>query len=168
MNKRKIELKIIFCRLFSSFQNTLGYGKYYNGVDVYENHYLNANIRIPNAKNFSVEMAMNGVMGAGYISGLTHFLPKIKIFRPRSSALICTENNERIGKPYRQLEFGKRHEGDFILRIQQENVISQNEQLPRYVIDFENAETVLTLVIIRLNVSKCPGNERKNSIKRNN
>lgn len=122
---------------------------------MYDNHYLNANIHIPNARNFSVKIEVNGMTGMGYISGLTHFLPKIKIFRPRSSALICAENNERTKKPYRQLEFGERHEGDFILRVQQENVISQNEQLPRYVIDFENAETVLTLVIIRLNVSKC-------------
>lgn len=95
---------------------------------------------------------MHGMPGIGNV-GLHGWL-RIKLFRPRSSALICTVDKEQSKSKYRQIVFGTRRPGDFILRASKENVISNNAELPRYSVEFEDDGFVLTSVIIKLNVNE--------------
>lgn len=92
-------------------------------------------------------------MGIGNIQGLERWLG-IKVFRPRSSAVICAVNEKQPKSLYRTIEFGQRMPGDFILRAKKEHFVSKNNELPRYLIEFNDDGLVLTSVLIKLNVNK--------------
>lgn len=122
-----------------------------NGLDIHNIRYLNANIHIPNATKFHVDVKLNGMMGIGY-TGMERLL-RVKIFRPRSCALICAINKNKSHTKYRDLVFGKRNDDDAILYARRESFASSNSELPRYNIVFEDNSVMLTSVTIRLNVS---------------
>lgn len=122
-----------------------------NGGDIYDNHYLNAKMYINDATNFKVDMSMIGVPSLGYI-GMERFL-RLTIFRPRSSALICAKNMNKIKTPFRDVIFGKRKHGDFMLYAKLSNFNATKTHLPRHEIEFHDNNAVLTSVRIRLNVS---------------
>lgn len=121
-----------------------------NGIDIHDNHYLNAEIHIPNATKFKVDVALNGLPGIGSV-GFSGLL-KLNIFRPRSSALICAIDKGAPLSDYRELNFGERKDGDFILFSRKNSFSSTNNQLPRYTIEFEDENAILTSVSIKLNV----------------
>lgn len=113
---------------------------------------MNARIDILNSTNFWVNVTVRGTPGVGHISAFD-YNSDIKMFRPRSSALICLMNAERPRSQYRRIEFGTRRPGDFLVRASKQSVISQSSQLPRYLIEFIDEGVILTSVIIKLNVS---------------
>lgn len=94
---------------------------------------------------------MLGSPGLGYV-GMARFL-HIKLFRPRSCALICVNNKMRPKTTYRLFEFGKRQTGDFLLHLRKEYITSADERLPRHLIEYKNLNVTLTSVSIRVNVS---------------
>lgn len=96
---------------------------------------------------------MGGTLEIGNIQGLERLLG-IKVFRPRSSSVICVNENQPKSL-YRTIEFGQRMRGDFILRTKKVHVVvSPNTELPRYLIEFKDDGLVLTSVLIKLNVSQ--------------
>lgn len=97
---------------------------------------------------------MGGIMGMGHIQGLNRWLGNNEVFRPRSSALICAVDKRPPKSLYRTIEFGQRMPGDFIFRAHTVHFVSQNAQLPRFLIEFKDDGFVLTSVLIKLNVSK--------------
>lgn len=121
-----------------------------NGIDIHDNHYLNAEIHIPNATKFKVDVALDGLPGIG-LPGFGGLL-KLNIFRPRSSALICAIDKVAPLSDYRELHFGERKNGDFILFSRRNTFSSINNQLPRHTIEFEDKNAILTSVSIKLNV----------------
>lgn len=111
-------------------------------------------MHIKNATNFWVNVTIGGTMGIGNIQGLERWLG-IKVFRPRSSSVICAVNKNHPKSLHRTIEFGQRAPGDFLLRAKKEHVIgSNNTELPRYLIEFKDDGLVLTSVLIKLNVSQ--------------
>lgn len=120
-------------------------------MTIYDNHYLNAEMSIPNARNFRVDIELSGAPGIDYV-GMLPFL-RLKIFRPRCLALICAIDKMAPLSPYREWNFGKRTDGDIILFSQRNDFSSANDQLPRHKIEFEDKNATLTSVSIRLNVS---------------
>lgn len=122
-----------------------------NGIDIHDTRHLNAEIHIPNATKFEVDIQLSGMMGTGY-TGMGRLL-RLKEFRPRSCALICAINKKKSHTKYRELVFGKRKDGDAILYVQAERFASSNSELPRYNIKFQDKSAILTSVSIRLNVS---------------
>lgn len=111
-------------------------------------------MHITNATGFWVNITIGGTPGIGNIPGLERWLG-IKVFRPRSSSIICAVNENQPKSMYRTIEFGQRLPGDFVLRAQKEHVaVSENTQLPRYLIEFNDEGLILTSVLIKLNVSE--------------
>lgn len=108
-------------------------------------------MHIQNATNFKIDITINGMIGLGYV-GMERFL-RIKIFRPRSLAMICGVIVNKPQTPYRDLVFGKRKHGDFIVYAAQNSFNATESHLPRHQIEFQDSNVVLTSVLIRLNVS---------------
>lgn len=107
---------------------------------------------VTNASNLKVDVSVSGMPGLGYV-GMDRFL-KLKIFRPRSSALICRKSNSKTHSPHREIVFGERKDGDFIVYAEWNNISATENHLPRHKIEFRDNNVVLTAVSIRLNVSK--------------
>lgn len=107
---------------------------------------------ITNATNLKVDVSVSGMPGLGY-SGVSRFV-KLKMFRPRSSALICRKSNHKTHSPYREFVFGERKDGDFIVYAERKNISATETHLPRHKIEFRDNNVVLTAASIRLNVSK--------------
>lgn len=99
-----------------------------------------------------VDVSVSGTPGLGYV-GMDRFL-RLKIFRPRSSALICRKSNYKTHAPYREIVFGERKDGDFIVHAKRKSISATETHLPRHKIEFRDNNVVLTAVSIRLNVSK--------------
>lgn len=132
-------------------QNTWGHGDLSNGIDIHDNHYLNAQMHIQNATNFEVGISINGMSGIGDV-GMSRFL-RLNIFRPRSSALICAVSEQKPQTRYQHLVFGERKHGDFIVHASKNSFNGTESHLPRHQIEFQDNNVVLTSVSIRLNVS---------------
>lgn len=88
---------------------------------------------------------------------------RVKIFRPRSCALICAINKKKPQTKYQELMFGERNDGDAILYAHTESFISSNKELPRHNVEFEDNDAILTAASIRLNVSIIYGMQQINS-----
>lgn len=108
-------------------------------------------MEITNATNFNVGISINGVMGMGY-TGMAGMLG-MKVYRPRSSALICRKVSQKTPAPYREIVFGERKDGDFIVYAERNNISATETHLPRHKIEFRDNNVVLTAAVIRLNVS---------------
>lgn len=109
-------------------------------------------MHITNATNLKVDVSVSGMPGLGYV-GMSRFL-KLKIFRPRSSALICRKIEHKMHTAYREIWFGERKDGDFIVYAERNNISATETHLPRHKIEFQDNNVVLTAALIRLNVSK--------------
>lgn len=107
-------------------------------------------MHIDNATDFHVDMAIGGVSGTGP-SELNTFM-KIKLFPPRSFALICAKNEYKTKTPYRDIVFGKRRNGDSILYVKVFKFSATENKLPRYEIEINDQNAVFTSVSIRLKV----------------
>lgn len=136
---------------FYLLQNTRGSGDLSNGFGLNDTKYLNAEIHIPNATKFNVDIELHGMLAMGY-TGMERWL-RLKIFRPRSFALICALNKRKSHTQYRELVFGQRNDNDTILYARIESFASSNSELPRHRIEFEDNSAILTSVTIKLNVS---------------
>lgn len=108
-------------------------------------------MHIENATNFEVDISINGMNGLGHM-GMSRYL-RWKLFRPRSSALICGMTEHKPQTLYGDLVFGKRKHGDFIVYAAQNSFNATENHLPRHQIEFQDNNVVLTSVLIRLNVS---------------
>ncbi|XP_055321236.1 uncharacterized protein LOC129577748 [Sitodiplosis mosellana] len=135
--------------IHSDAQNTWGGGDLGTVIDIHDTRYLNANIHIPNATKFEVDIQLKGIMGIGY-TGMERFLG-INVIRPRSYALICAINEKKSHTKYRELVFGERKDGDAVLYARAESFASSNSELPRHNIEFEDNSAILTAASIRLN-----------------
>lgn len=126
-----------------------------------ESHFAAANISIPSTTSFYVKIALTGGFGIGQISGMRNaYHPKQ--FEARSFALICARSHEKPKTQYREFKFGKRTDGDALLRHEKVQVVPSDRELPRHSIYYQNFRDTLTSVSIKTNVSK------KNRIKRAN
>lgn len=147
MNLEKFE-----CGLFCLSQNTWGTGELSNGIDIHDNHYLNAQLDIENATEFKVDVSVNGFPGIGSVA-MSRFL-KLDIFRPRSSALICRKSQNKPTTTHRDIVFGERKHGDSIVYAERNNISATETHLPRHKISFQDNNVVVTAALIRLNVSE--------------
>lgn len=107
---------------------------------------------IDNATDFKVDISINGMPGLGNV-GMSRFL-RLKLFRRRSSALICRKSKSKTQTAHREIVFGERKDGDFIVYAERNNISATETHLPRHEIKFQDNNVVLTAVLIRLNVSK--------------
>lgn len=142
----------VFVSIITNVQDTWSTGDLSNGLEITDNHYLNARMDITNASNFKVDISVSGAPGMGQVY-VSRFL-KVKLFRPRSSALICRKSNYKTPTPYREIVFGERKDGDFIVYAERKNISATENHLPRHKIEFRDNNVVLTAATIRLNVSK--------------
>lgn len=146
-----------FSDLFSSnhfsvaLKNTCGTGELSNEIDIDDDHHLSAEIHIPNATIFEVDVELRGMLGMGYMTSSPYF--KFRIFRSRSSALICAFEKTPSKSLYQELNFGERMDGDFILFTRIHSCSWTNDQLPRYNIEFQDESATFSSAMIRLNVS---------------
>lgn len=109
-------------------------------------------MKIENATNFQVDISINGMPGLGNV-GASRFT-RFKLFRRRSSALICRKSKFKTLTARREIVFGERRDGDFIVYAERNNISATETHLPRHEIKFQDNNVVLTAVLIRLNVSK--------------
>lgn len=136
-----------------NFQHSWGHAEFNNGIDIYDNHYAIADIHVPSTKNFSVDVNLYGNMGIGSaIYGMSSFL-RLKIFRPRSSALLGACNQHHPKTAFRQFAYGQRVDDDSLLQFRKDSVGANDDKLPRYNVYFEDTNAKLTSVMVRLNVS---------------
>lgn len=109
-------------------------------------------MNIENATEFKVDVTVSGMPGIG--SALMSRFLKLDIFRPRSSALICRKSERKPRTTYRDIVFGERKDGDFIVYTERNNISATETHLPRHNIAFKDDNVVLTSALIRLNVSE--------------
>lgn len=107
-------------------------------------------MHIDNATNFNVHITLNGMNGLGYV-GMEQML-RLKVFRPRSSALICAKTKNNSQTTHRDVVFGERKSGDFIVYTKKLKFSATATHLPRHAIEFQDKNVTLTSVKIRLNV----------------
>lgn len=107
---------------------------------------------ITDATEFKVNVSVSGTPGIGTVV-MSRFL-KLDIFRPRSSALICRKIMPKPRTPHRDIVFGARKDGDFIVYAERNNISATETHLPRHTIAFKNDNLTLTAALIRLNVSE--------------
>lgn len=156
----QVNFKDFFFKLFFfqlnlalNFQHSWGHAEFNNGIDIYDNHYAIADIHVPSTKNFSVDVNLYGNMGIGSaIYGMSSFL-RLKIFRPRSSALLGACNQHHPKTAFRQFAYGQRADDDSLLQFRKDSVGANDDKLPRYNVYFEDTNAKLTSVMVRLNVS---------------
>lgn len=112
-------------------------------------------MRISDATDFQVSIELRGMSGIGAVGyGFSRWI-KMKIFRPRSSALICAIDKSQPQTKYRQWTFGQRQFHDDILYARKETFSTTNNEYPRHKIEFEDYNAIITAVTICFNVSIC-------------
>lgn len=109
-------------------------------------------MNIENATDFKIDVSITGSPGLGNV--MASRFSRLNIFRPRSSALICLKRKYETQTPHREIVFGKRKDGDFIVYAERNNFSATETHLPRHKIEFQDNNVVLTAVLIRLNVSE--------------
>lgn len=122
-----------------------------------DKQYLNAEIYIPNAMHFEVDVQLSKSV---YWEGMrwnvwSHILRSF--YQPKGYALLCAFDEEKLHTKYRAIVFGKRKEGDTILYARSASFSSSPNGWPRQNIELKDRNVMFTSAVIRLNVSKIYG-----------
>lgn len=117
---------------------------------------MSATAQIPNATNFTSNILIRGTPGLKFdaYDGFERILG-VKMFKPRSYALICTENSvKRLKQRNTIYEFGNRTIGDFLIHAQNEFVSRTGRVLtPQFTFDFNDDQVDINYVALTSDVS---------------
>lgn len=113
---------------------------------------VNADIR--NASDFNVDISVRGFSSGidfrriqfGFLGGSRTFI------KPRSFAIMCVTDRNRGMRKKRTFEFGKRRDGDFLVRFERHRV-GGTILLPSHTFDFTDVHINITYVQLTMTVS---------------
>ncbi|XP_055306084.1 uncharacterized protein LOC129570481 [Sitodiplosis mosellana] len=121
--------------------------KFVKDVSVLERRRVDALVQIQNATDFIASIRIMGKPGfkfedmwltIGYGS-----------FKPRSSALICTEQTQKkLQNKKRIFKFGKRTIGDFLVHFQSGYGTVKKLKRPEFIFDFHDSQVNITYLVL--------------------
>lgn len=115
-------------------------------------HSVEAVADIRNATNFDVSLEASGVK-LGLDLGRLGFLTG-PVLKSRSFAIMCeADDSDRQRKKYRALNYGKRIDGDFLVRFERHQVMRSGSQFPSHTFDFFDGGVDITYVELKIDVS---------------
>lgn len=153
----KCEKKTIFFDFSKSTvlaQNSSGSISANHDMDFDKERIVEANASIRNASNFNVDMKILGFSSGVNLDGFG-FLHRYRTpFKPRSFAVICGVVPNRRMQKQRTLEFGKRINGDFLVRFERNQVMTKGSKFPTHTFDFFDGGINITYVKLTIDVSR--------------
>lgn len=123
--------------------------------DLNRNRTVNATVFIQNATDFISTIEISGLPGLRLnLDNQLIQLFDFNVIKPRSYALICTQNTEKHSdQPRRIYEYGNRQNGDFLVHFQNEYVNASRAKTPKITFDFEDLTVKISNVVIVSDVS---------------
>lgn len=135
-----------------SFQKSNATIDFSKNIDIKRNHYVNATVRIENATDFISTIEIRGTPGFKFDVDQMDWLFDSNKFKPRSYALICTEQKVNyLHQKRRIFEFGSRVAGDFLINFQNEFVSVKNSN--KFTFDFKDSQINITYLALDSYVS---------------
>lgn len=123
-----------------------------------QNGDVEANVDIRDASKFDAKVEVRGVKRdvdlnrLGFLLGQGHRWA----LKPRSFAIMCEAVvRKRHRKQYRTLEYGKRIDGDFLIRFERHQVKPTGARFASHIFYFYDADVNITNVKLRIDVSCC-------------
>lgn len=117
---------------------------------------MNATARIQNATNFTSKILVRGTLGFKFdLDNGYDWIFDVKMIKPRSYALICTENTiKRLKQRKTIYEFGHRKTDAFLVHYQNEFVNrSENVLTPQFTFYFKDEQVDISYVALTSDVS---------------
>lgn len=108
---------------------------------------------IRNAYNFSVGIKIKGFHGLDLSHIHLTALLDLKFIKPRSFAIMCGAVPNRRRQKYRTIEYGKRVDGDFLVRFERHHVSSKASQFPSHAFNFFDGAININYVKLKIDVS---------------
>lgn len=117
--------------------------------DYDDNRVFEAVADIRNASKFEVDVKMKGIRTV--VDRMGYLLTDIT---PRSFAIMCEAGlNERRMQRQRILEYGRRIDGDFLIRFERHQVKRRESRFPLHKFEFYDADVDITYVKLAIDVS---------------
>lgn len=141
--------------LFRKFQQTNASIQFSREIDVMKNRSVDATVQIQNSTDFISTIQIMGVPLLKFedVNDLG-LLFEHKFIKPRSSALICTEQIQREQSHKEWIfKFGTRKPGDFLVHFQNEYGIVKKLKRPEITFDFQDSQVNITYLVLTSNVS---------------
>lgn len=136
------------------FQESVANIDFSKHVDIEKNRFVAATVQIENATDFTSNITIKGEPGFRFdINERLDRLLDIKMFKPRSFGLICTENDiKHLKRKHLIYEYGNRTADDFVAHYQSELVTAKNE-VPIFSFDFHDSLVNINYVALTVDVS---------------
>lgn len=124
-------------------------------IDVNEQRFVNAIVRIEDANNFISTIEIGGYPGFKFEAGKQmDWLFDFEKIKSRSYALICMETVQKVFYSMKRIfEFGKRTAGDLLIHTQNEFGKPKELKHPELSFDYKNAQMNISYLVLASNVS---------------
>lgn len=123
-----------------------------SGMDFNEERVVEANADIQNATNFTVGIKLFGFSSGINLNSLRFLRPR-GFIKPRTFAIMCGVIPNRRRQQKRSLEFGKRTDGDFLIRFERHEAMTEASAFPSYTFDFFDGGININYVKLTIDVS---------------
>lgn len=114
---------------------------------------VEANADIQNASNFAVGIKLTGFSSGVDLNSLRFLHSSRDFFKPRSFGIMCGAVPNRRTQQKQTIEFGKRIDGDFLVRFERHRVMSKASAFPSHTFDFFDGTININYAKLTIDVS---------------